>query len=255
MIRAVLADDEDLPRLHLKKMLAEVWPELVVVAECDNGTAALAAIQDTTPNNAPDIAFLDIRMPEMNGIEVARRVGSACHVVFTTAYDAHALDAFEAGACDYLLKPINKDRLVLATTRLQARLNKREAPADLSSMFERFTERTRMADTQKLRWISASVRNTIKLVGIDEVLFFQSDERYTRVVTATEELFIRTPLRELIERLEPDVFWQVHRGVIVRASAVSVVKRDDDGRLTLAIRGCTETVPVSRAYESRFRPM
>ena len=190
MIKAVIADDEDLPRLHLRKMLAEVWPELTVVGECDNGTAALAAIQDSAPDNAPDIAFLDIRMPEMNGIEVARRVGSTCHVVFTTAYDAHALDAFEAGACDYLLKPINKDRLVLATTRLQARLNKREAPADLSSMFERFTERTRMADNQKLRWISASVRNTIKLVGIDEVLFFQSDERYTRVVTALEELFI-----------------------------------------------------------------
>jgi DNA-binding LytR/AlgR family response regulator len=255
MIKAVLADDEDLPRLHLRKLLAEAWPELVVVAECDNGTAALAAIQDATPDTTPDIAFLDIRMPEMNGIEVAKRVGSSCHVVFTTAYDAHALDAFEAGACDYLLKPISLDRLVLATTRLRARLNKKEAPADLTGLYERFTEQARIADNQKLRWISASVHNTIKLVAIDEVLFFQSDERYTRVVTATDELFIRTPLRELIEKLEPDVFWQIHRGVIVRASAVSMVKRADDGRLTLAIRGCTETVPVSRAYESRFRPM
>jgi DNA-binding LytR/AlgR family response regulator len=250
---ALIADDEDLPRAELRRMLAAAWPGLRIVAECEHGPAAVEAIQA----HAPDIAFLDIRMPGMNGLDVARAASGRCHVVFTTAYDSHAVAAFDAGAVDYLLKPIAADRLAQAVTRLQERLHEAAAAPDLDALVQRLAHRLLPgADTApRLRWLSASVGDTIKMFGIDEVLFFQSDEKYTRVVTITDEAHVRKPLRELADGLDPEDFWQVHRGVLVRASAIARAQRDELGRITLHLRQHRETLAVSQAWAWRFKPM
>lgn len=251
---AILADDEDLPRAELRRMLAVAWPALRVVAECEHGPAAIEAIEE----HAPDIAFLDIRMPGRSGLDVARAASGRCHVVFTTAYDSHAVEAFDAGAVDYLLKPLAADRLAQAVSRLEERLNARSAAPDLEQLVDRLSARLqpgRAPAAQPLRWISASVGDTIKMFGIDEVLFFQSDEKYTRVVTASDEAHVRKPLKELLDGLDPDEFWQVHRGVVVRASAIARAQRDDLGRITLHLRQHAEKLAVSQAWAWRFKPM
>jgi DNA-binding LytR/AlgR family response regulator len=262
---ALIADDEDLPRAELRRMLAEAWPELRVVAECEDGPSAMEAVQA----EAPDVAFLDIRMPGASGLQVAQAVlaraggadagdgGRSCHVVFTTAYDSHAVAAFEAGAVDYLLKPVAAERLAQAVARLRQRLAAREpvaAPA-MASLIEQLAGRLHARSVPRLRWVSASVGETIKLFGIDEVLFFQSDEKYTRVVTAHDEAHVRKPLKELMEGLDPEAFWQVHRGLVVRASAIARAQRDELGRITLQLRQHPEKLAVSQAWAWRFKPM
>lgn len=255
MPTALLADDEDLPRDELRRMLTAAWPQLKIVAECDNGPAAVEAV-DT---HRPDIAFLDIRMPGLSGLDVARAVSGRCHAVFTTAYDSHAIEAFDAGAVGYLLKPVRADRLHQTVQRLQARLAARQPAPALDSLVQQLAARLqtpgRADDVPRLRWISASVGDTIKLFGIDEVLFFQSDEKYTRVVTATDEAHIRKPLKEIADGLDPELFWQVHRGVIVRAQAIARAQRDDTGRVTLHLKGHPERLAVSQAYAGRFKGM
>lgn len=252
MPTAVIADDEDLPRAELRRMLAAAWPELEIVAECEHGQAALEALAE----HAPDLAFLDIRMPGASGIDVARAASGRCHVVFTTAYDSHAIEAFEAGAVDYLLKPIQAERLAQAVARLRARVCTEEAAPPLDALVTTLAAQLRARQgEERLRWISASVGDAIKMFGIDEVLFFQSDEKYTRVVTASDEAHVRKPLKEIAEGLDPDVFWQVHRGVIVRASAIARAQRDELGRITLHLRQHAEKLAVSQAYAWRFKPM
>jgi DNA-binding LytR/AlgR family response regulator len=254
-VTAIVADDEDLPRDELCRMLHKVWPALDVVARCEHGPAAVEAI-DTL---APDVAFLDIRMPGRCGLDVARAASGRCHVVFTTAHDTHAVAAFEAGAVDYLLKPVSVQRLEQAVQRLQQRLSSVQpamAP-DLETIVAKLEERLRGSApaVPRLRWISASVGETIKLFGIDQVLFFQSDEKYTRVVTAADEAHVRKPLKDIADGLDPEQFWQVHRGIIVRADAISRAQRDELGRITLQLHGHTERLPVSQAYAWRFRAM
>jgi DNA-binding LytR/AlgR family response regulator len=250
---AILADDEDLPRAELRRMLAAAWPELRVVAECEHGPAAVEAIAE----HRPDIAFLDIRMPGLSGLDVARAASGRCHAVFTTAYDSHAIEAFDAGAVDYLLKPVRADRLAQTVARLHERLARNAAAPDLGQIVERLSAQLapRADAAAPLRWISASVGDTIKMFSIDDVLFFQSDEKYTRVVTASDEAHIRKPLKEIGDGLDPNVFWQVHRGVIVRATAIARAQRDDLGRITLHLKGHRETLSVSQAYAWRFKPM
>ena len=226
--RALIADDEDLPRAELRRMLAQTWPALQIVAECEHGPAAIEALDA----HAPDVAFLDIRMPGRSGLDVARAASGRCHTVFTTAYDSHAVAAFEAGAVDYLLKPIATDRLAHSVHRLQGK-----------------------AAPQRLRWVSASVGETIKLFSIDEVLFFQSDEKYTRVVTAHDEAHIRKPLKEIADGLDPEKFGQVHRGLMVRATAIARAQRDELGRITLHLKQHPERLAVSQAWAWRFKPM
>lgn len=256
--KALIADDEDLPRADLRRMLALAWPELQVVTECEHGPAAVEALAEYQP----DIAFLDIRMPGLSGLDVARAAAAAawpCHVVFTTAYDSHAIEAFQAGAVDYLLKPVRSDRLAQTVQRLRQR---QPAPGgggpDLEGLLQRLSAQLaqRPADSPaRLRWVSASVGDVIKLFSIEDVLFFQSDEKYTRVVTAQDEAHVRKPLKEIAEGLDGALFWQVHRGVIVRARAIARAQRDESGRISLQLKGHPERLQVSQAYAWRFKPM
>jgi DNA-binding LytR/AlgR family response regulator len=235
-------------------MLATLWPALRIVADCEHGVAAIEAIEALRP----DIAFLDIRMPGRSGLEVARAASGRCHTVFTTAYDSHAVEAFDAGAVDYLLKPIQHARLAQAVARLQDRLARHEPAADIDALVSRLARQLgapRDGEARRLRWLSASVGDTIKLFGIDEVLFFQSDEKYTRVVTASDEAHVRKSLKEIADGLDPQAFWQVHRGVIVRAAAIARAHRDELGRITLQLRQHPERLAVSQAYAWRFKPM
>lgn len=250
---ALLADDEDLPRAELRRMLASAWPDLQIVAECEHGPAAVEAIDV----HAPDVAFLDIRMPGLSGLDVARAASGRCHTVFTTAYDSHAVAAFEAGAVDYLLKPVSAARLAQAVGRLQERLLARAGAPALDQLVAQLTLRLQSGKDagQRLRWLSASVGDTIKMFSIDEVLFFQSDEKYTRVVTATDEAHVRKPLRELAEGLDGEEFWQVHRGLIVRAGAIARAHRDELGRISLQLKSHREKLAVSQAWAWRFKPM
>ena len=251
MVTAIIADDEDLPRKELRRMLAELWPELNIVAESEHGADALEAIYVHTP----DIAFLDIRMPGMSGLDVANAIKGRCHAVFTTAYDNHAIAAFAAGAIDYLLKPISRERLIEAITRLKERLeSKRNAP-DMSQIMEQLDKRLRAPAAEKIRWISASVGDTIKMFPIEKILFFTSDEKYTRVVSSEDEAHVRKPLKEIIDGLDTEVFWQIHRSVVVRADAILRAHRDEMGRVTVELRGSKETLKVSQAYAWRFKPM
>lgn len=250
---AILAEDEDLPRAELKRMLAVAWPELEIVAECEHGPAAVEAIDDLRP----DIAFLDIRMPGASGLDVARAASGRCHIVFTTAYDNHAVEAFEAGALDYLLKPVADERLRQTVQRLRQRLQSPTQAPDLDRLLDTLSQRLQHpgAESARLRWISASAGDVIKLLAVDEVLFFQSDEKYTRVVTHNDEAHVRKPLKEIADGLDGAQFWQVHRGVIVRASAVARAHRDEMGRITLHLKSHAEKLPVSQAYAWRFKPM
>nr|WP_315481947.1 LytTR family DNA-binding domain-containing protein [uncultured Undibacterium sp.] len=251
MTTAIIADDEDLPRKDLRRMLNELWPELQIIAECEHGADALEAIHQ----HNPDIAFLDIRMPGMTGLDVANATKGRCHAVFTTAYDNHALEAFSAGAIDYLLKPISRERLVDAIARLKARLEVKAAPSDLSSLMQELDKRLRPQNVERIRWISASVGDTIKMFPIDKILFFTSDEKYTRVVCTDDEAHVRKPLKEIIDGLDPEIFWQIHRSVVVRADAIAKAHRDELGKVTVELRGTKEVLKVSQAYAWRFKPM
>lgn len=246
-ITALIAEDEEPQRTELRGMLATLWPELIVVAECEDGISAL----DAWTSKKPDVAFLDIRMPGLGGLEVARQAGSPAQVVFITAHDEFAVKAFDAGAIDYLLKPIRTDRLTETVARLRSR--RPATPVDLTTLMENLAGR--LARTETITWITASLGDNIRMIPIDDVVLFQSDEKYTRVATAADTAFIRTPLKELLLKLDPEVFWRVHRNAIVRVSAIRRVKPDGDGRLVNWLHGITDPVRVSDAFRHRFRAM
>jgi DNA-binding LytR/AlgR family response regulator len=244
---ALIAEDEAPQRGELRAMLARLWPDLTIVAECGDGLAALEALAA----HAPDIAFLDIRMPGVSGLEVARQASAATQLVFITAYDEFAVAAFETGAADYLLKPIRADGLAATIARLRAR---HPVPQPgLVALLD--TLATRLAPRRTISWITASIGDTVRMIPIDDILFFQSEEKYTRVATATDSAHIRTSLKELIAQLDPETFWQVHRGTIVRVSAIRHVRPDEDGRLRLWLRDLAEPLRVSDAFRHRFRAM
>jgi DNA-binding LytR/AlgR family response regulator len=251
MTTAIIADDEDLPRKELRRMLNKVWPELEILAECEHGADALETIHQA----APDIAFLDIRMPGMTGLDVAHAVKGRCHAVFTTAYDSHAIEAFAAGAIDYLLKPVSEARLQEAVTRLKERMASKQPVSDLGQLMSELDKRLRNNSVERIRWISASVGDTIKMFPVEKILFFSSDEKYTRVVCHDDEAHVRKPLKELMDGLDPEVFWQIHRGVVVRADAITRAHRDELGKYTVELRGIAEKLKVSQAYAWRFKPM
>ena len=247
---AIVAEDEPILRQQLEAKLAKAWPELEIIAAVEDGAAALEALED----RAPDFMFLDIQMPEMTGVEVARHVGSRAHVVFVTAYDQYAIQAFETGAVDYLLKPCTDERLAMTVERLKAKLA--SPPPDLGAIAAQLATQLRGgAPREKLQWIKASFGQNLRLIPVAEVLFFQSDEKYTRVVTAESEALIKTPIRELLDGLDPDVFWQVHRSAIVNVNAIAAVTRDFRGQAHIKVKGKDETLTVSRIYSHLFKQM
>ena len=250
-ITALIAEDEAPQRAALLDMLEEAWPSLEVVAVCEDGVSALEAAKE----HRPAVAFLDIRMPGVNGLDVARAVvANGGLVVFTTAYDDYAIRAFEAGAADYLLKPVQPVRLAQAVERLQARLAA-PRPSDLQSLVEDLEARLRPQGERLIRWISASIGDSVRMIGIDEVLFFQAQDKYVRVVTASDEAIIRTPVKDLLAGLDPEAFWQVHRGVVVRVAAIDRLRKDELGKASLSLKGRSEPLPVSAAFLHRFRGM
>jgi DNA-binding LytR/AlgR family response regulator len=248
MATAILAEDEPILRAQLEGKLRKLWPELEIAASVEDGAAALEALEE----KPADLMFLDIQMPEMTGVEVARHVAGRAHVVFVTAYDQYAIQAFETGALDYILKPVTDERLALTIERLKAKLS--TPPADLNAVLSRLAQQLG-AKKERLQWIKATLGQNLRLIPVGEVLFFQSDEKYTRVVTAEGEALIKTPIRELLDGLDPDVFWQIHRSTLVNVSAIAGVSRDFRGQAHVKIKGKDESLAVSRIYSHLFKQM
>jgi DNA-binding LytR/AlgR family response regulator len=247
-VTALIAEDEPLMRERLKDKLAIAWPELDIVAEVADGIAAIEALA----RERPQIAFLDIRMPGKTGLDVAAAIGGDCHVVFITAYDQYALKAFDAGAADYLLKPVEADRLAAAVERIKKKLS--APPADLSALVTELRA-TIKQDVPRMKWIKAAIGKQIKLIAIGDVVYFQSDTKYTRVVMEGGEALIRTPLKELLGELDPERFWQIHRGTIVNLEQVAGVLREDAERQFVLLKKRTERLPISRQFLHLFKQM
>jgi DNA-binding LytR/AlgR family response regulator len=245
---AIVAEDEGPQRKELVRMLKDLWPELTITAQCESGVEALEAMQRLTPN----VAFLDIQMPEVSGIEVARVGAGGTNIVFVTAFDQFAVQAFEDGAIDYLLKPIQQDRLRKTIDRIRHHL---DSPKDISTVLSALEKRLVEAAPRRLRWITAGAGGSVRLVPIEEVMFFQAQDKYTRVVTRKGEAHIRRSLKDILPELDPDIFWQIHRSVIVRVTAVRNMRRDEDGGHVISIADRAETLPVASSYAHKFRGM
>jgi len=251
---AVIADDERLMREQIVSRLKDAWPELVIVGEATNGLEAVAMARA----QEPDIVFLDIRMPELDGIGAARALLGQCHVVFVTAYDQYAITAFEQGAVDYLLKPADPERLKLTCQRLQERLAKNEeAPNDMDVLLDQLSRRLGGEGKPRdyLRWIQASVGSSIRMISTREILFFRAEDKYTRVQTEGFEALIRKPIKELADELDPDEFWQIHRAILVRVDAIDQVSRDFRGQQIVQMKGNNEKLEVSRSFNNLFKQM
>jgi DNA-binding LytR/AlgR family response regulator len=248
---ALIAEDEAPQRAELRRLLFELWPELQIVAECEDGLTALEALH----SYRPQLAFLDIRMPGLSGLEIARASNGIAHVIFTTAYDEYALQAFDRGAIDYLLKPIKRERLSSAVQRVRERLASSEPQELLDVVAALQTQLAAKSQEGHIKWITATVGNTTKLFAIDDVLYFRAQDKYTHVVTSGDAAQIRMPLKELIDKLDSAVFWQVHRSIIVRASAIRSLHRGEDGKHTLRLKNAATELPVSSAFQYRFRGM
>jgi DNA-binding LytR/AlgR family response regulator len=252
---AIIADDEPRLAIYLRDRLAALWPDLVIAGIAENGPQAQALIAD----EAPDIAFLDIRMPGLTGLEVARAADRKLHVVFVTAYDQYAIEAFERAAVDYLLKPVEDGRLAQTIERLRERIAAGNGAPELRAALaalSRFAPTQGAADApERLSWIRASVASQVRLIPVDEVCYFQSNDKYTSVFTKDGEALIRTPLRELLDSLDPNRFWQVHRATIVNLAHVCGTARDLAGRISLTLKTRKESIAVSRAFAHRFRQM
>jgi DNA-binding LytR/AlgR family response regulator len=267
-VRGVIADDERLMRDQLKARLAEVWPELQIVGEAKNGLEAV----DLVAEHHPDVVFLDIRMPGLSGVDAARRIAqlpaddddsdaSLPEIVFITAYDQYAIEAFEQGVADYVLKPAERERLGVTVSRIKQRLALRgtddEPPAPhLQQLLHKLAAKLNPNSAPPtLKWIQATVGQAIQMIPVEDVLFFISDEKYTRVQTATIEALIRKPIKELVDELDPDLFWQIHRSTLVNTHCISGVTRDLRGRQIVSIKGSNEKLEVSRSYTHLFKGM
>ena len=270
---AVIADDERLLREQLRARLLEVWPELEIVGEAKNGTEAVELVEE----HHPDLVFLDIRMPGMNGIEAARAIAQlpvdeegakpenrrpwrGAEIVFITAYDQYAIEAFEQGVVDYVLKPAERERLQVTVDRVRKRLANQGsdgAPdaSGMQSLLQKLAEKMNPGAVPRLKWIQATVGTSIQMIPVEDVLFFISDEKYTRVQTASLEALIRKPIKELVAELDAEQFWQIHRSTLVNAQAIAGVSRDLRGRQLVAVRGHPEKLEVSRSYAGLFKGM
>jgi DNA-binding LytR/AlgR family response regulator len=263
--RAVLADDERLMRDQLKARLLQVWPELDIVAEARNGLEAVEQVG----THRPDVVFLDIRMPGLTGVEAARDIlqmeigDEEClpEIVFITAYDQYAVQAFEQGAAEYVLKPAERERLAVTVERVKQRLQQRCTPEGASGaphmqqLLHQLAAQMSPSGPQRLEWIQATVGQSIQMIPVADVLFFISDEKYTRVQTPTTEALIRKPIKELVDELDPGVFWQIHRSTLVNVKAIEGVSRDLRGRQIVSVKGHTQKLEVSRSYNHLFKGM
>ena len=270
MPRAVIADDERLMREQLRTRLHQVWPDLEIVAEVKNGLEAVQAVS----LHQPDVIFLDIRMPGLTGVEAAKEIAQLelsddallPEMVFITAYDQYAIDAFEQGVIDYVLKPAEPERLRLTAERLKARLKQRAnglndpedkalATHSVQQLLHVLSAQVSGRVVQYLSWLQASVGQTIQMVAVEDVLYCVSDEKYTRVQTAKQEFLIRKPIKELVEELDPAIFWQIHRSTLVNVKAIAGVTRDERGRQEVLLKGRSEKLQVSRSAAQLFRSM
>jgi DNA-binding LytR/AlgR family response regulator len=276
LARAVIADDERLMRDQLRARLAQVWPSLEIVAEAKNGLEAIEAVRV----HQPDVIFLDIRMPGLTGVEAAKEIAQLDlgddallpEMVFITAYDQYALDAFEQGAVDYVLKPAEPERLRVTAERLQKRLMQRAGEgsdneatassladsggsASVQQLLHVLSAQLKGQPVQYLSWLQASVGQSIQMVAVADVLFCVSDDKYTRVQTLKQEFLIRKPIKELVDELDPKVFWQIHRSTLVNVNAISGVQRDERGRQEVLIKGRADRLAVSRSASQLFRGM
>ena len=256
MAKCIVAEDETLLRQALLAALEKAWPQLEIVAECEDGASALEAIAE----HHPEVAFLDIRMPGLTGLEVASasaEVSPTTQIVFVTAYDQYAIDAFERGAIDYLLKPIAADRLAATVQRVQVRAAAGQVDAAaLATLVSQLSARTPAPRSEPpLNWITASTGRETRLILLDDVIYFRADNKYTTVMTADGEALLRTPIRELLNVLDPSVFRQIHRSTIVNMKAIAAVVRDDTGKGVLRLRQRPETLSVSQPFMVLFRNM
>ncbi len=252
-IKAVIADDEAPLRDHLESLLANLWPALQIVGMAGNGAEALALMRA----HEPDVAFLDIKMPLLSGLQVAASCGDRCHVVFVTAYDEYAVEAFERAAVDYLLKPVEAARLEATVVRLQRRIADRHG---LTPEWTRLIQQLAQGTQDKpangyLSWLRASRQDATYLIPVDDVFYFKAEDKYTTVVTHDDRFLIRKSVVVLEAELDPDKFWRIHRGLIVNLANIEVARRALNGGCTLHLRGRDEVLPVSRQYAHRFRQM
>ena len=245
---AIVAEDEPALREQLVEQLEQLWPELDILGTAADGVQALRLLEE----HNPEILFLDIQMPGATGLEVAQQASGRCHVVFVTAYDQHAIAAFEQGAVDYVLKPFSAARLFTTVTRLKGRVS--TTPARLDVTLSQLLGPNGPAKGH-LRWINASVGQNLRLITVDEVQYFQADNKYTRVVMHDSEALIRKPLKELVDELDPQQFWQIHRSTLVNAAAIAGVSRDFRGRMQLKLKSRSEQLLVSDSYTHLFRQM
>ena len=252
---ALIADDEPLLREVLERLLATSWPELVVVAQARNGREAVALFEE----HRPDVCFLDVHMPGVNGVDAARLIGRRAHLVFVTAFDAYAVEAFAQGALDYLVKPVEAERLADTVARLQERMRGAQPALNTDELVQQLAARLQ-ARGGPLRWIRASVGSSIRLIAVDDIDFLRSDDKYTVVgwrgdQGAPTEAVIRMALKELVPQLDPEQFQQVHRSVVVNLRSISQIRRGDKETADIHLKGRPEVLPVSRSYMHLFRQM
>jgi DNA-binding LytR/AlgR family response regulator len=248
--RALIADDETHLAEHLRARLAHAWPELEILPLAANGLDALRAIGE----EEPEVAFLDIRMPGLTGIELARRIDTRTHVVFVTAFDQYAVEAFDREVVDYILKPVTDERLARAVERLRRKIASREPPPALDEVLAKLA-RVLPAAGGRLRWVRALKGDLVQQIAVDDVLYFRASDKYTCVVTREGESLIRLALAELSEQLDPEVFWQIHRGTVVNMNEVGAARRDLGGRVFVKLKDGTTELAVSRAYAHLFKQM
>ena len=248
---AIIADDEIHLANYLHDRLIALWPELTIAGIAKNGLEAMRLIDD----ESPAVVFLDIRMPGLTGLEVAARLDAKTHVVFVTAFDQYAVEAFDRQAADYLLKPVADDRLVRTIARLKDKFAKAEAPGDVTGILKQLAHVLPAAKNTRLRWIRASVGETVRQIPVEDVLYLQAQDKYVSVYTKEGESLIRTPLSELSEQLDPDEFWQIHRSTIVNVNHIAATQRDVMGRTQVKLRDSKVELPVSRAYAHLFKQM